>query len=81
MFKFSTKANRKYKCSALYQSPTFAKPMLPVVLSRLSLCLFMFVVSWCVGLVALLDFLAWLCALKKNTNVPPNALAIVCCIL
>ena len=31
---------------------------------------------WCVCLVALLDFLAWLCAFaKKNTNVPTNALA------
>jgi len=27
------------------------------------------------GLVALLDFLALVCALEKNTNVPPNALA------
>jgi len=31
--------------------------------------------SWCVGLVALLDFLALVCAFAKNTNVPPNALA------
>jgi len=29
-----------------------------------------------VGLVALLDFLALVCALKKNTNVPPNAMAL-----
>jgi len=36
----------------------------------------LFVVSLCVGLVALLDFFfALVCALKKNTNVPPNALA------
>ena len=27
-FKFSTKANRKYKCSIKHKSPTFAKPML-----------------------------------------------------
>src|SRR5690606_38483457 len=36
-----------------------------------------FVLSWCVGLVALLDFLALVCALEKDTNVPPNALAYV----
>ena len=30
---------------------------------------------WCVGLVALLDFFVWLCALAKNTNVPPKAVA------
>lgn len=35
-------------------------------------CLF-----WCVGLVALLCFLALDCVLGKNTNVPPNALAYV----
>jgi len=34
-------------------------------------------VSWCVGLVALLDFLALVCAVAKNTNVPPNALAFI----
>ena len=31
----------------------------------------------CVGLVALLDFLALVCAVVKNTNVPPNALAML----
>ena len=31
--------------------------------------------SWCVGLVALLDFFVWFCAVAKNTNVPPKALA------
>jgi hypothetical protein len=33
--------------------------------------------SWCVGLVALLDFLALVYAFAKNTNVPPNALDFV----
>jgi hypothetical protein len=27
--------------------------------------------AWCVGLVALLDFLALVCVVAKNTNVPP----------
>jgi len=31
--------------------------------------------SWCVGLVAHLDFFVWLVALAKNANVPANALA------
>jgi len=31
--------------------------------------------SWCVGLVALLDFFALVCAIAKNTNVPPIGLA------
>jgi len=35
----------------------------------------LFTVSWCVGLATLLAFFVWLCALAKNTNVPPNALA------
>jgi len=33
--------------------------------------------SWRVGLVALLDFFALDCAIAKNTNVPLNALAIL----
>ena len=33
--------------------------------------------SWCVGLVALLDFFALVCAVAKNTNVPPNAWAML----
>jgi hypothetical protein len=34
-----------------------------------------FCLFWCDGLVALLDFFVWLCAVAKNTNVPTNALA------
>jgi len=33
--------------------------------------------SWCVSLVALLDFLTFNCVLAKNANVLPNALAIL----
>ena len=42
-------------------------------------CLFVVILclSWCVSLVALLLFLAWLCAFGKTANVPPNALAYV----
>ncbi|MCB0710559.1 MAG: hypothetical protein KDC15_14380, partial [Chitinophagaceae bacterium] len=55
----------------------FAKPLLALRPSFL-LCLFVVIscLSWCVGLVALLLFLAWLCAVGKTANVPPNALAI-----
>jgi len=35
-----------------------------------------FGLSLCGCLVALLDFFVWLCAVAKNTNVPPNALAL-----
>jgi hypothetical protein len=55
--------------------------MLPVVLLRpLSLYLSILLLSWCVGLVALLDFLALVCELEKNTNVPPIGLAL-CAVL
>jgi hypothetical protein len=37
--------------------------------------------SWCDGLVALLDFSALICVSVKNTNVLPNALANLCYVL
>jgi hypothetical protein len=40
-----------------------------------------FTLSLCVGLVALLLFLAWLCAFGKTANVLPNAMAIYFSIL
>jgi len=57
-------------------NPPFCKtdvstsPFFSVVFVRYHLCL-----SWCVGLVALLLFFDWLCAVGKTANVPPNALA------
>jgi hypothetical protein len=39
--------------------------------------LFLVIVSLCVGLVALLHFFALICALAKNANVLPKALAYV----
>jgi len=32
----------------------------------------LFTVSWCVGLMAVLDFFALVCAFAKNTNVSPT---------
>ena len=58
-----------------YVSPTFAKPLLSAALLSVLLVCSYCVVSWCVGLVALLHFFALVCALAKNANVLPKALA------
>ena len=73
----STKLSATTKLSAEHETPPIANVLLPAGLLRsLLLCRFIVAVSWCVGLVALLDFFSvGLCGCKKNTNVPPNALA------
>ena len=75
MFNLPQKLNRSTNVEFSTSAPIAFKPLLcPSAFFRLFISS-LFVVSWCVGFVALLDFLALVCALKKNTNVPPNALA------
>jgi hypothetical protein len=72
----STKVDARYNVQ-LTTEPAFLQNRCYKLAFYLSLlfCPY-FAVSWCVGLVALLDFfLRWFVRWKKNTNVPPKALA------
>jgi hypothetical protein len=68
--------NHKCVCGALNrhfcQTRVSTSPFFSVLLLSVH-----FGLSWCVGLVALLLFFAWLCGVGKTANVPPNALALV----
>ena len=71
--------NRSTNVEYTTSAPIAFKPLLcPSAFFRLFILSFV-IVSWCVGLVALLHFLALVCALAKNANVLTNALAYLCC--
>ncbi len=68
MFMRSTNVEPSTNVSTKHETPPFAKPLLPVRASFMS-CLFVVIscLSWCVGLVALLQnlALAWACAVLQ----------------
>jgi hypothetical protein len=66
--------NLPKNCHTKHCTRLYAKPLL-CVLCSVFVCLTI-VVPMCVGLVALLQFLAWFFAFGKTANVLPNALAI-----
>ena len=66
---------RRTKLHLTTEPPIFCRCCYKLVFFLSLLVCSYLLLSWCVGLVALLDFFVRLCAIAKNTNVPPNALA------